>query len=253
MRFSMVDIDNNEYIFDDSAFRILDRGLSIELDVIEKSFSPGADFPGIQRDESSKLEFIYDFNKPIENDFRSSLNELIRQSRKTVIIRDNVNQLETEAILESVDIKYDDGGFNLGSQNTFSFKQLTPYWRDIDYIIVSESDITSGVVIIDNNGYIDTPPIITILAQEPIPKIAIRINETKRGILINDLEFGLVGLETYIIDNKAGYAELNQINRNQKIKNGTGFFDLRVGVNTILIEMTGMAEVEIKYKRRYYL
>lgn len=252
-RFSMIDADNNEYEFDDRAFKILNRGLEIELDIIEKSFNPGADFPGIQRDQSSSLEFIYDFNKSTESNFRASLNELIRQARKTLIIRDNVNETETEAILESTEIAYDPGGFNLGSQETFTFKQLTPYWRDIEYIPVSESDITSGLITIINNGYIETPPIITITAREAISKFAIRINETKEGILINDLEFGVAGLNTYIIDNKAGFAELNQINRNQKIKSGTGFFDLQVGINTILLELSGAAEVEFQYKRRYYL
>lgn len=252
-RFSMIDADNNEYSFDDRAFTIMKRGLEVELDIIEKSFNPGADFPGIQRDQSSTLEFIYDFNKAVENDFRSSLNELIRQARKTVLIRDNINKLETEALLESVEINYDKGGFNLGSQDTFTFKQLIPYWRDIDYINVSESSITSGMLVIVNNGYIETPPIITITALEAISKFAIRINETGEGILINDLEFGLAGLDIYIIDNKAGFAELDQINRNQKIKDGTGFFDLRVGTNTILLELSGAAEVEFSYKRRYYL
>lgn len=252
-RFSMVDADNNEYTFDDRAFTILKRGLEIELDIIEKSFNPGADFPGIQRDNSSTLEFVYDFNKSVENDFRASLNELIRQARKTVLIRDNINKLETEAILESVEINYDKGGFNLGSQDTFVFRQLIPYWRDIDYITVSESDITSGLLVIINDGYIETPPIVTITAREAISKLSIRINETREGILINDLEFGVAGLNTYIIDNKAGFAELNQINRNQKIKDGTGFFDLRVGTNTILLELNGSAEVDFSYKRRFYI
>ena len=252
-RWKLLDIDNNSYTIPDDSLRILERSFKIETDIIEKSFRAGADFPGIQRDTSAEIGFKYDYNINDEQTFRTYLNTLIMNLRKSVILQDTVNQIQTDILLSEKSISYDEGGFNFGSQNEITFKQLRPFWEDIISTDVSFTGYTSGQVIIDNQGYIETPPVITLYAEGPVTKISIRVNETGEGIVIKDLQFGSLGLNVYIIDCKEGTSELSGVNRNNMIQNGTGFFNLKVGTNTLQFEFDGNRAVDISYKKRYWI
>jgi hypothetical protein len=252
-RYRLVDQDGNTFDITDPTFRMLDDSASIEADIVERSFRAGADFPGIQRDESKELNFVYSLNNSNEQTFRNYYNQLTYWFRKTRYIQDIINNIETEVLYVDRSIGYDNGGFNKGAENNETFRQLRPFWEDIDYQEEEETGITSDTIILNNNGYYETPALITIQALEQITKISMRINETGNGIIIKDLQFGVRGLNTYVIDNKDGTIELNQILRNQKIQSGTGFFNLRVGVNTMVIQLNGQAEVTIRFKRRYYI
>jgi hypothetical protein len=252
-RYQLIDANDNTTTIQDQTFKLLTDAFDIEVDIVEKSFTSGADFPGIQRDASKELTFRYDINEANEQTFRTYFNELTRQFRKTIKIKDLFNNIETEVLYQNQTISYDEGGFLHGSAVEVTFVQLRPFWEDSTFQIATESGLTAGEITINNNGYIETPSIITIEASELITKMSIRINETGDGIIIRDLQFGTRGLNTYIIDNKAGTAELNQILRNQKIQNETGFFNLQVGINTMIFELNGAAEIEVKWKRRYYI
>jgi hypothetical protein len=172
--------------------------------------------------------------------------------RKAYILKDIINNIQTEVVLGSHTITYDDGGYFLGSMNLILFKQLRPFWEDVDYTYENLGS-SENVIRINNTGYVETPPIITIQALEQITKLSVRVRENGYGIFIKDLQFGTTGLNTYIIDNGDGYAELNGINRNQKISNNTGFFTLIIGMNTLDFSLNGAANIEVKWKRRFYL
>lgn len=257
-RYKLVDIVGNEFQIDDDTFRRLEDASKIEADIIERSFKAGADFPGIQRDESKEMTFQYSLNSREEQLYRDYENEIRKQLRKTRWIRDTINNIETEVILTEAVIAYDDGGFNLGSVINITFVQLKPYWQDIDPTIIRESGISSQSILIENIRYIETPTIITLQALEPCPKFSI-INTSEdpeldgQGIVVQDLQFGTIGLDTYIIDNGAGTSELNQADRKNKIRAGTGFFNLGVGRNRLDFVLAGQCGIRIEYKRRYYV
>jgi len=246
---------NNELLctITDQSLKVLDTEFPVEVEIIERSYKPGADFPGIQRDESKELVFTYDINYQSEQDFRNYYNLLSRNFRATRTIRDDINSMTTDVLLNNQSVTYDEGGFNLGAKVTVTFVQLTPYWEDAAFTTLTASGIGTTQIVGINNGYIDTPPIITLTALEQITKFSIRILETGDGILIRDLQFGINGLNTYIIDNKEGTSELNQLDRRDKIKSGTGFFDMQVGSNTFDIQSNGNMLIEINFKKRYYI
>ena len=252
-RWALIDISNNKYEIDNKSFKLLTDDFIVEAETIERSYQPGADFPGLQRDASKELSFVHDLNISSENTFREEVNNITRQFRKTLIIRDQIRDIQTEVLYIGQSIEYDEGGFNKGAKITVNFKQIIPFWEDVDENEVVETGTNIGVITINNSGYIETPPEITIEAEEQITKFSVRINETGDGILIRDLQFGINGLNTYIIDNKEGISELNQINRNNKIARDTGFFNLKVGINTIIFESNGSASLTISWKRRYYI
>ncbi len=252
MRFELYDVDGNKLEVTNNSFKRLSDTSTIESEIVEKTWRAGADILGIKRDESKSITFIYDIYSNSETTFRQETNEFRQFVRKAVTVRDSKNDIETSVVLTDFSIEHLEGGYLHMSRNEVTFKQLIPFWEDEEYTTVEVSSSQDSIVI-DNTGYIDTPPIITIEAQEQITKFSVRVAETGEGILISDLQFGLLGLTTYIIDCKEGTAELNQILRNMKIKDGTGFFNLQVGVNTLEFSLSGSAIISIQYKKRYYI
>lgn len=251
-RYELIDSNDEIFLINEETFKLLTDNFTIQVDIIEKSYKSGADFPGIQRDESKEFSYIYDINSNNEQTFRTAINNFTMQLRKCIKIRDIINRIETEVRYSGQSIEYDDGGFFFGAKVIVNFIQLRPFWEDIEYSSESISG-TSTELIVENTGYTDTPPIIQILANEQITKFAVKNQSTGAGILIRDLQFGINGLNVYIIDCKDGTAELNQILRNQNIKNETGFFDLQVGQNIIFFDANGSANINILWKRRYYV
>lgn len=253
IRYQLIDENNNTWNLDDNTFRLLDDTSNIEADIIERTFTAGADFPGIQRDQSKVLTFNYSVNKPTDAEFRAVRNEQRFWFRKTRKIRDIILNTEVSAILESDSFQYDDGGFLRGGQGSVSFRLLKPFWQDVDWIVESDTGLSSGFMTINNTGYIETPPYITVIALEDVPKFSVRVLETGNGFLLRDLQFSSDALNTYIIDCDEGTAELNGISREDQFQAGTGFFNLQVGTNTLEIASRGQISIEIKWKRRYYV
>ena len=253
-RYTLVNSSGLELNIDDKTLRILSRSFSIDLDIIERSYKSGANLIGIPRQQSTTIDFQYQQNYKSEQDFRTYMNNLLYWLNNVVLLKDTVNNTETELVLEENEINYDNGCFNHATTgNTISFRQLKPFWTDTVPTIITESGSGSSIFRVNNNGYIETPPIITLTALSPTTKFSLRVLETGNGILIEDLEFGLEGLNIYIIDNEDGTAELSGLNRNNKIRSGTGFFNFPVGVSTLEFVYNGDLQIEISYKRRYYL
>ena len=253
-RYTLVNSDGEELSISDKTLRILSRSFSVQLDIIERSYKAGANLIGIPRQESAGLEFQYQQNSPQESSFRDYMNNFLYWLNNTILLRDNILQIETEVIMESNEINYDNGGFNLGTTgNVITFRQLKPFWEDSAATVISESGTNLPYFYINNTGYIETPSIITVTALESITKFSFRVLESQHGILIEDTDFGTNGLNTYIIDNSDGVVELSGLNRNNKIRSGTGFFNFPVGKSTLEFISNGNAQVEISYKRRYYI
>jgi hypothetical protein len=252
IRYKLIDSLGAEYIINDPTFKLLEEENPVEVDFVERSFRAGDDVPGIQRDQAKDLNFQYDTNDT-EGNFRNYVNEFIKQCRKALYIRDTYLNIEAEIRMTSHTNAYDEGGFHQGAVNTITFRMLKPYWQDIEYTTITDTGTTADTYIINNTGYIETPAIFTLVALEAVTKYSIVRREDNFGIVVKDLQFGTEGLTTYIIDNADGTIELNGINRNETIVDGTGFFLLQPGVNTIDITTNGVVTVEIQYKRRYYV
>jgi hypothetical protein len=246
--------NENYYIINNGSCKILEDIFPVETDIIERSFVDGAIAPGETRGTSKDLPFKIDFNNPSEQSFRTYYNTLLYWIRKAIRIRDRINQIETDVRVIEDSIIYDEGGQFKGSVLNVTFKQLIPFWKDVDWIEQSENLSLTNQIIINNTGY-DTYPIFIVTVDQNLPKFLIKCIETNLGIGINDLNFGKTFLPTYIIDNENGEALLEGILRNDKIIAGTGFFHLRRGVNTLFVRTYNNIDVDftIRYKRRYFI
>jgi hypothetical protein len=253
-RYVLVLEDGSIYNIVDNTFRRLEDASTIEVDIVERSFQAGAEFPGVQRDESKEITYQYNLDRSDEQLYRNRENFLRMKFRQTRYIRDMLNQMQTAVLFREHTIAYDDGGFKLGSLNTLTFIQLKPYWEDIVYTVEGDTGAVSNQIItINNDGYAESPSIITVRAIEGVPKFSFRLIQNGRGIVVQDLQFGTSGLNTYIIDNGTGTVELNQVDRKNKVRPGTGPFNLVLGRNDIEFTSQGQCVIEIKWKRRYYV
>lgn len=252
-RFILIDDDDNQYPLSDNTFKILEDAIVMDSDFIERSSRPGADFPGIQREQSKSITFQYDINEPNDAAFRIVYNTYRKYFKSTAKIRDTILNIEAEFRLESHTISYDEGGYLRGARGQAVFRMLTPFWESVDYTTETETGTASDSMVLNVVGYMDTPPIITVTAESQITRLLLRIFETDEGIYINDLTFGQNAGDVYIIDCKEGTCEMNGVDRRGSIRSGTGFFNLQPGANTLLMEFTGgTASVEVKWKERSF-
>lgn len=254
-RWAFVDEDDNIHTLDDYTFTMLSEESQIEVNIVERSFRAGADFPGQKRHKSRELTFSYNINKGIEQDFRDYENEMRYQLNKAIKLRDTVREVETLIELSSVTIEYDEGGFLHGATVTITLIMLQPYWEDIIETSVYEYSTTGTSKELDNSlGYIETPVIIVLTANAPCSSISFRNDETGIGIRIEDLAFGVLGNDEYTIDMKEGFVYLGDEERNNRIADGSGFFNLEPKLsNTITFDLNGNCDVEFKFKKRYYI
>jgi hypothetical protein len=251
-RWTLFDIAGNSLNIDDKTFKFMEAEFKIEQDIIERSSQDGADLIGLTRVKSRSLPFefvMYDTN---EQNFRTRLNTYMMWFRNAVYLYDTINKLRADISLDTPTIKYTTGSFNHVCDCTIEFKMLNPFWEG-EEITEQLSSISSGMITINNNGYATTPPILYITALVPTTKFSIIINENRDGIAIQDLQFGTQGLNYYIIDCKEGTCELNSTDRSENIRNGTNYFNLILGVNTLLVSSNGDIDIIVKYRERFWL
>lgn len=254
-RWEFIDEDDNTYALEDFTFKRLEDNSKLEVKIVERSFRAGADFPGVKRHKSKEIVFSYLINKGDEQDFRDYENEIRYQLNKMVKLRDTVNNYETDVEYSGTTISYDDGAYLHGAEISITLIQLRPYWEDITYTEVLVEDTTGDTIELDNsNGYIDTPPYITVTAKAACTDMSIRNDETGIGIRIEDLSFGILGNNTYIIDMKEGYIYLEGQERNNRIAEDTGPFNLLARIsNTISFTLSGLCDIKFQFKKRYYI
>jgi hypothetical protein len=254
-RYLIITEDGTTFRIENGSLQKPEDSFSIDNDVIERSFTDGAIIPGESRGTSKELILNVAINNQSESAYRDIVNNLFYWCRKAVTIRDTVNNIETDVRISELPIEYDEGGQHLGSTVSFVFIQLIPFWKDVNFIEVSENLSLSNQLVIDNDGYYDTPAIFIIQTDQEIPKFLIKMQETNLGIGINDLNFGKVNLQTYVIDNENGEALLSTILRNDRIISGTGFFFLRRGTNTLNVTTWLNRDIDftVRYKRRFFI
>lgn len=252
-RWKFIDVDANEYTVDDPTFRLSTETNPTESDVLERSFEDGAINPGIVRDTSKELEFIYDINYGTETSFRTYLNEFLYNARKIAILEDTVLNQQIPVEYISHEIGYDPGGFRKGAINTLVLRALSPFWEATTYTTDTDSGSTTITFPITNDGYVAANPVFTLTTAVNVTKFSIKNDVTNKGIVVQDLQFGLLGLTEYIVDCEEGTSELNGLSRESRIKGGTGFFSIPVGSSNIVVNVNGQTTVEVKYKKRYFI
>lgn len=251
---------------DDIVFELMDtyksvglsRGnTSIDLDIVEKTFMSGGVFIGERRIETQEISLTVEFAFDTDEGYRDAYNNLAYYAQACEYIEDTDNNIRTKVECSSIS---DNPDSNIGTtsrtgQAQITFTQLTPYWEDLTESTDSDTgtDLTFNLT---NQGYLDTPPKFEIIASALCQGFAIYMTTPKRGIEIQDLNFGSnTTLDNYEIDCNEGTALIGDdlINRNDRIRGGSGFFDFPVGSFTLYAEFSASCSITITWRNRYYI
>lgn len=257
MNLQIITKDNVTYDFSQAGHKsakILADNKEIQLDLIERSFSDGGQVDGERRIQASTLELSVDINCDNDIDFRSAMNDLMYYCKNAQYIRDSELNTQTKIEMQTSSSEYDDGGMLRGSRLTVAFLQIDPYWEDVEYTSLDYSGASSYSESIVNSGSLPASPVITITTAILNTAFLAYISENNEGIEVQDLSFGSTSvLLVYTVDCEQGIITLAGINRNNRIKGGTGFFKFPVGTFTLVIEALEDVSVNVKYKRRYFV
>lgn len=256
MKFILEDKNQLQFDFDAKLGKVIKVSVEnreIDLDNIQKSFLAGSVVKGEKRIASNDLILEFDINAKDDDTFRPILNELLFAARNAVFLLDTENDIRTKITLSAIEIPWDAGSRLRGTSGALTFIQETPYWEDIPQIELNESGSSISTVI-DNTGFLETPAVFTLVTTVATAGFEIFITETAAGVEIQDLSFGVdPELLTYILNNETGESLLGGINRNDRIRGGSGFFQFPVGVFTLNIESDQSLDVNIKYRRRFWV
>jgi hypothetical protein len=241
--------------FNDLGFSV--GGVDIDLDIIERSFTPGAFAIGERRIKSSMLKLTADIKADSDADFKDSANEVLYYAKNAEYIEDDDNSIRAKIELSNFILTPMDevGTFYRYEKLEMTFSMLTPYWEKTTLETESFTD-SSKVIALNNQGYLPTPPEFTIESSAACDSFSFWITENQQGIEINDLSFGTdTTLDTYTVDNFNGVVTLgdNETNRNDRISNNTGFFEFPVGSSTLNFVASVSVDVTISYRERYYI
>jgi phage-related protein len=226
-----------------------------DVNIIQRSYKDGAVAPGVPRTKSKELAINLSIATDTVNTFRTNINLLEFWCRKTEKLIDKTNSRSAEVKYKGLSIRYDAGSYLKSANVTITFEHLNPYWFTNSYTTASDSGADISLEY-NNNGYVESPPIITIVAEEACENITIIEETTRRGIAIADLTFGVSALyKTYTIDCETGEAKLSGVtgNRNNRIQAGTGFFDLPVGNGSISIQTPVSVSASMQFRKGYLL
>lgn len=235
-------------------------GNSLDLDIIEKSFTPGAKINGNRRLASKNFEISLQlFNGATEDDdtYREKYNDIAYYASRAEYIEDTDNNTRMRVELENVNDRAQDPATSVlrSGWADISFIMLDPFWEDTVEQVINSSG-TEFTLAINNSGFIDTPARFEIATSSICELIQIFITDPVRGIEVRDLIFGSTAtLDDYVIDNNNGKVLLgdDSINRNSRIASGSGFFYFPVGNFTLNLKFSVAITIAIKYRRRFFV
>lgn len=223
--------------------------------VIDRSFLPGASLIGEKRLKSKGFTLSFPVIEGQAETFRAQINELFFWANKTEYIVDVTNDMEIKVTADTGNISYDPGSLKRSSNNTIEFTALTPYWESLIPDSVSGTALIATIkeVAVNNEGFLEAYPIITLTAAIATDDIQIYINSDNTGIQVQDSSFGTAGHLTMIIDCAKGLVSINDDDRNVSIVSGTGFFPIPVGADTINILSNQEITYSIEWAKRVFI
>lgn len=263
IEYKLKDVNNNTFSLNGDAVPFVLKGamtqsgddFSFDNKIVDRSFLPGSKKIGESRLESRRIVLdIPDMSSDLAT-YRDNINQLVSFFSKTVRIEDSTNTMDILVVPQSCDIDYLRGSLKQYSDNSMSFEALNPFWEDLVEDSLTGSAIANTIksVNFNNEGYLDTYPVITLVASVATTNITINILSSNLGIQIQDSLFGTGANLTMVIDCGEGNITMNYLNRNVSIVAGTGFFPLPVGSDTINILSNQNITYTIEWKKRYFV
>lgn len=263
IEYALKDKDSNLFNLNDSAIVQPAKGslslgndiFTFENKIVENSALHGAVKLGKTRITSR--EMVITFSRALSEDyasFRIAENALLTALLSAIYLVDMTNSLQIPIAITKYPIEYNKGSYQLSSDNQITIIFLKPFWENTSVSNKGQDLIIDiNEIEIINAGSLEVPPILTLTATTGVTQLQIYVDETKRGIQIDDNLFGETGYFTMIIDCKNGTVSIGTLNRIQSVLLGTGFFQFPVGISNLVIIPTAECHIEIDWHERDYI
>ena len=228
---------------------------SFDNRIVERSFLPGSSLIGEKRLQSKSFILSFVYANPEDTAFRAALNEILMWIAKTAYIVDVTHNMQIKVTSDKANIGYDRGSLKLSGDHSIEFTALTPYWEDLTEDSETGTALKDTIkeIAVNNEGWLETYPVITLIATVATDDVQIYINSDNTGIQIQDSSFGTTGNLTMVIDCGKGLVSINDDDRNVSVVSGTGFFPIPIGEDTINILSNQEIEYTIEWYKRYYI
>lgn len=264
IEYALQDIDGNEYELNNDAgidtvaknsLTSLSDDFVWDQRIEQRSFLHGAVKLG--KDRIAARSITFDYTRAVGEDssaYRLAENTLMLWLNKTVYLIDKTNNLRVKIAVKNHTPQYDEGGHKISGTGSFNIILLDPFWEATvqdtynDTLSSGENSFT-----LNNEGYLTSPPTITLTAGSAVTEIEIYVDETRDGIEISEDLLGTPGFEVAIIDCKEGTYFIEDIDRRNKLTEGTGFFELPVGLSNIFVTLDAGLDIQIDWRKRYFI
>lgn len=265
IEYRLRDADDNIFNLNTSAVTVqlketttqLDDAFQFENSIVPKSYLPGSVLVGANRLMQRTFTLTMERTNPVSATYRSELNSLLSFVEKTVYIEDITNNMRLKVVIDLATILYGQGGLKHMSMDTFNFVALNPYWEDL-----TEDELTGTItadtieeIAVNNQGFLPTPPTIVLTTTAAVNSVQCFLLSNNYGLQVDDALFGTSGNLTMTIDCEAGTVIVGTTNDyNRNIIDGTSFFHLIVGTDTLNILCADEdVSYTITFRKRYYL
>lgn len=260
--YKLIDADGNGYELNGISVPAPTKGsmspggdeFSFDQDLIERTFLPGALKVGKGRLESRSYEFKAEFAFQTDSEYNTYINNLVFWLNKTDVLQDVTNERRADVVITEMDVSHEEGTFKRSGTISIEFALISGYWES-DSETSQVVALSSGVnnVALTNNGFLEAFPELSFTFSDvTIDQLDIYIDETKQGLQLKDPTLGSVGFNDLVIDCRVGTLQVEDFDRSQYITEGTGYFSIPVGNNTLVVETPDIGDLTIKYRERYY-
>lgn len=233
-----------------------DDEYSFDNKILERSNLPGSVLVGNPRIEGRGISLSVKAASSDSQVFRGEVNQLLEFVARTRYLVDVTNDMQIAVIVSDASVSYESGSLKLMATNQLEFVALNPYWESLTPDEVTGTALADTIkqVAIDNQGYLTSPPVITLVAVGVINSIQFTIVSNNIGIQIDDVLFGTTGNLTMAVNCETGEVSVGAINRNASIVESTGFFDLPIGADTLnILAADEDVGYTITFKKRYFV
>jgi len=227
----------------------------IETLVSERSVGPGAVQIGDPRVRSRSISMMVVAADP--DGVQEEVNTLLAFFQKTKYLVDDTDGQRLRVVPKGIGVEHAQGSLKLVSDVTLNFLAINPFWEATTETTLTgtiPADTLTGVAV-SNGGFAKAPATITLeVSSVAVPSIQIYKDSNNEGILVEDDGFGVGGNDTLVIDNDEGTVMLGDADRNQNIADGTGFFCLEVGSDTLqFLVADNDVDYTITYRERFFI
>jgi len=229
--------------------------------IVERSYGDGSLKVGVSRSGASSMQLSMDLSFLDNGTARIFLNNILAYARDAVYLVDETNFLRTRIDMSEPSVTWDDGSYLRSGSLSIVFVQLIPYWESTAETTAEQAvtAIVPVVVPLDNTGFADTPFIVDVAVETACAYVEIQDIDVGTILRFDSASFGASGFSTLRIDNDKGSAILlnddgvTQLDVIASASDGSGFFNLRRGVNELTIRAEQDATFSFSFRKRYFV